>query len=152
MNNKKNINRRQFFGKIWKYLGILAVAEFSWIGFSFLRKQNKEEDTNNNLFEAGAVSDFEKGSMTSFRSRRFYLHRKKDGKFLALCTSCTHLGCAINWNEEQQKFICPCHASHFDSVGNVLSPPAPRALNVFEISIKNGKVLVDTSLEIKRTV
>jgi len=148
--NKKPIDRREFIGKVWKFAGLVALVEFSWVGFSFLQNTKKTQETANNLFNAGKVSDFENGSTHSFRSRRFYLHRAEDGGFMAIDTTCTHLGCAINWDEKQQKFICPCHASHFDINGEVLSPPAPRALNIFPVSIENGNVLVDTQNETKR--
>lgn len=149
-NNNKPIDRRAFIGKIWKFAGLVALAEFSWVGFSFLQNTKKTDETNNNLFNAGNISNFEKGSTHSFRSRRFYLHRSEDGGFIAISTTCTHLGCAINWNDEKQKFICPCHASHFDIKGEVLSPPAPRALNIYEVTIQNANVLVDTQNEIRR--
>jgi cytochrome b6-f complex iron-sulfur subunit len=51
----------------------------------------------------------------------------------------------------ENKFICPCHSSEFDIRGEVLSPPAPRALDIFEISIENNIVKVNTGKRIKRS-
>ncbi len=46
--------------------------------------------------------------------------------------------------------MCPCHSSSFDITGEVLSPPAPRALDLHPVRIENGIVKVDTVDPIKR--
>jgi cytochrome b6-f complex iron-sulfur subunit len=57
---------------------------------------------------------------------------------------CTHLGCTISWEADKNHFFCPCHASSFDTYGDVQNPPAPRALDLLAIIIEDGQVLVDT--------
>ena len=70
--------------------------------------------------------------------------RLEDGGFLALYRKCTHLGCTVPWVADRERFACPCHASVFDVRGDVLSPPAPRPLDLFPVRIENGIVKVDT--------
>ncbi len=70
--------------------------------------------------------------------------------FLALSRRCTHLGCTVPWNDEKQVFLCPCHASTFDIQGEVLSPPAHRAMALYRVVIENNRVKVDTRDIIKR--
>lgn len=41
---------------------------------------------------------------------------------------CTHMGCALVWNEETKSWDCPCHGSRFDEAGKVLDNPATRDL------------------------
>lgn len=41
---------------------------------------------------------------------------------------CTHLGCVVPWNGNENKFICPCHGSQYDSTGKVVRGPAPLSL------------------------
>jgi cytochrome b6-f complex iron-sulfur subunit len=50
----------------------------------------------------------------------------------------------------ENRFICPCHGSSFDITGNVISPPAPRALDMYPVIIENDIVKVDTRKPIKR--
>jgi len=90
--------------------------------------------------------------VTAFREGRFYLVRLEDGGFLALHRKCTHLGCTVPWIPEEGRFACPCHASAFDLRGDVLNPPALRALDLFPVRIENGIVKVDTAAPVRRTV
>ena len=76
---------------------------------------------------------------------------REEAGFYALSTVCTHLGCTVPWNADEQRFVCPCHASTFDINGDVVQPPAPRAMDLFEVTIENGMVRVDTGRRLKRT-
>ena len=42
---------------------------------------------------------------------------------------CPHLGCELEWNEEEQSWDCPCHGSRFDRDGGVLDNPAQMDLD-----------------------
>lgn len=37
---------------------------------------------------------------------------------------CTHMGCHLEWNEEEQSWDCPCHGSRFDKEKQVIDNPA----------------------------
>ena len=54
------------------------------------------------------------------------------------------------WIADENRFVCPCHASSFDLHGEVLSAPAPRALDLHPVRIENGVVKVDTATTIRR--
>lgn len=76
-----------------------------------------------------------------------YLLVKSDGSSLesyALNAECTHLGCVVPWDNVQKKFICPCHGSQYDRMGNVLRGPAPGPLKLAKVDIEeeSGKVLL----------
>jgi len=51
---------------------------------------------------------------------------------------------------KENRFVCPCHASAFDIKGDVISPPAPRALDLYAVMIENSVVKVDTGKPIQR--
>jgi cytochrome b6-f complex iron-sulfur subunit len=115
-------SRRSFFTKLWVFLGIVALAELVSVLFNFFKPRKQAMDNRG----------------------KFYLARLADGGFLALSRTCTHLGCTVPWVAQKEKFICPCHSSEFDISGEVISPPAPRALDIFEITIENNIVKVNT--------
>jgi cytochrome b6-f complex iron-sulfur subunit len=137
---------------VWLLLGGVALAEAVWIVNDFFRPRRRRaaDDDASSVIVAGPVDRFELGSVTAFPEGRFYLARLADGGFLALHRECTHLGCTVPWVAAEDRFVCPCHASSFDINGDVLSPPAPRPLDIFPVRIENDIVKVDTRGAIKR--
>ena len=146
-------SRRSFFSKLWVFLGIVALAELVAMLFGYFkpRKQGVTSEGVAPIINAGSVDKFEPGTVTAFVRGKFYLACLDDGGFLALSRTCTHLGCTVPWVAKANKFICPCHSSEFDIKGEVLSPPAPRALDLFQITIENNILKVDTGKRMKRS-
>jgi cytochrome b6-f complex iron-sulfur subunit len=143
--------RRRALGLLATALGLVAGAELVAVVMAFLSPRKERASTGAGVVTAGPVAEFTPGSVRPFPAGRFYLVRLADGGFLALSSRCTHLGCQVPWNEATQSFPCPCHASIFDLRGEVRSPPAVRALDLFPISIEGGLVKVDTARRIERT-
>jgi cytochrome b6-f complex iron-sulfur subunit len=147
----KSLSRRNFIGRIWLILGLFALVELVWVAVSFVKpRKQKKSATAEAIITAGPVDRFKPGSVTAFPRGRFYLARLENGGFLALSRECTHLGCTVPWVEEENRFVCPCHASMFDIRGVVLSPPAPRPLDIYPVTIENNVVKVDVSKAVER--
>lgn len=136
--------RRNFLKLGVEVLGALTLAEIVGAGLLFLTPRNLEGGFGATV-NAGAVDSFPSGTVTEFPSGRFFLIRAEDGGFLAVYRRCTHLGCAVSWEADQRRFVCPCHGSYFDFHGNVQNPPAPSALDSFSVQIVDGQVRVDTA-------
>jgi cytochrome b6-f complex iron-sulfur subunit len=143
--------RRDFLGKLGWGLGILAAVEILAVVVAYLAPSKGGAGRGAGLVVAGPVAEFTPASVRAFPAGRLYLVRLADGGFLALSSKCTHLGCTVPWSEKQQVFPCPCHASTFDPRGDVLSPPATRALDLFPVVIEGGIVKVDTNRRIERS-
>lgn len=59
---------------------------------------------------------------------------------------CTHLGCTVEWKAAQNRFVCPCHGSQYDSQGRVVHGPATKDLPLITVVVKQDQVrLVDRS-------
>lgn len=146
-------SRRSFLTKLWIGLGFVALIEIAGIVIAFLRPRRPRlsEVNSEAIITAGPVDSFTPGSVTAFARGRFYLSRLKEGGFLALSRKCTHLGCTVPWIEKENKFECPCHASAFDITGDVINPPAPRALDIYKVFIENNIIKVNTGKLIKRS-
>jgi len=65
-----------------------------------------------------------------------------DKEIVAFGPQCPHLGCAYHWDQENKEFLCPCHASTFSIDGKVLSGPAPRPLDRYEVKIEGKSLLL----------
>ena len=148
---KSEVTRRSFISRFWKGLGIVAGLQLIGGASLFLftgRKRRVKPKTN--LLNAGPISNFPKGSVTLIGKGHLYLAHLDNGGFLAISRRCTHLGCAVTWGGAQKQFLCPCHASVFDGIGNVLKPPASRALDLYSISFERKMVMIDANHPIKR--
>ena len=53
----------------------------------------------------------------------------------ALSATCTHLGCQVQWNAKDKKFLCPCHGGIYAADGTVIGGPPPRPLDAVEARI-----------------
>jgi len=51
----------------------------------------------------------------------------------AITAVCTHLGCTVPWNKQQNKYMCPCHGSQYDFSGKVIRGPAPLSLALVHV-------------------
>jgi cytochrome b6-f complex iron-sulfur subunit len=143
-------SRRGFLNRLWLLLGGVAIAEAVWVVTGFFKPRRRGDEAASEIFVAGPVDNFEPGTVTPFPAGRFYLARLEDGAFLALHRECTHLGCTVPWVADEQRFICPCHASAFDIRGDVLSPPAPRPLDLFPVRIENDVIKVELGVPRRR--
>jgi cytochrome b6-f complex iron-sulfur subunit len=145
------VSRRAFLWWLWIGLGVVAIAEYALVAVDFFRPRRHPGEDDGAVVVAGPLDQFEPNTVTAFRRGQFYLARLADGGFLALSRKCTHLGCTVPWDAEVERFVCPCHSSVFDITGEVLSPPAPRALDWFPVRIENKIVKVDTRKAMKRS-
>lgn len=57
-----------------------------------------------------------------------------------LVAVCTHLGCVVPWNKAENKFMCPCHGSQYNSEGKVVRGPAPLSLALSHVVDVDGQV------------
>ena len=57
--------------------------------------------------------------------------------FTVLDASCTHLGCVVQWQEADQRYVCPCHSGYFSREGEVMGGPPPKALRRLATKIEN---------------
>ena len=62
------------------------------------------------------------------------------GVFIALDSTCTHLGCTVGYSASNNNFPCPCHGSLYSSSGSVINGPATRPLSQHNVT-RSGDIL-----------
>jgi glycine/D-amino acid oxidase-like deaminating enzyme/nitrite reductase/ring-hydroxylating ferredoxin subunit len=84
---------------------------------------------------ARAPADLAPGeaATTTVGTRLAAVRRDPDGTLVALSGRCTHLGCVVAFNDDEQSWDCPCHGSRFDLSGAVLQGPAVAPLEPIDI-------------------
>jgi menaquinol-cytochrome c reductase iron-sulfur subunit len=68
--------------------------------------------------------------------------KSADNQAVAFSPQCTHLGCAYHWDEQNKNFLCPCHTSTFDLEGKVLTGPAPRPLDRYQVKVEGTRLFL----------
>ena len=65
-----------------------------------------------------------KGAIIRRGLTKIAAYRDEDGTLHELSAVCTHLGCIVAWNSNEETWDCPCHGSRFDRYGRVFNGPA----------------------------
>lgn len=70
--------------------------------------------------------------------------------FIALSSTCPHLGCQVHWEPQNGRFFCPCHNGTFDPSGKATGGPPAKAgqsLKPYPLKVENGLLFIEVPLE-----
>jgi glycine/D-amino acid oxidase-like deaminating enzyme/nitrite reductase/ring-hydroxylating ferredoxin subunit len=68
------------------------------------------------------------GRLVRYRGRALAAYRSEDGHLHTLSPACTHMGCFVQWNEQEHTWDCPCHGGRYTATGERVYGPPPRDL------------------------
>lgn len=86
---------------------------------------------------AGSVLMFKFGT-----SPAMLIHHQ-DGAWVALTAVCTHLGCTVQYEPDQNRIHCACHGGVYDPrTGANVSGPPPKPLKLFKVAVGDAGVQV----------
>lgn len=83
------------------------------------------------------------GKIIEANGQRAGAYRDEKGKLHIVDTTCTHMGCELNWNSAEKTWDCPCHGSRFSYEGDVIEGPAVRPLDIHKEVNTIKKLLTD---------
>jgi cytochrome b6-f complex iron-sulfur subunit len=142
------ISRRALLGTGWVAF-LFSVVGPALANIRFLFPNVVYEEPT--VFKIGTPEDFPVGTTTFLEDRRVFIFHEPQG-FRAVSATCTHLRCTTgpfvpaDGHARIEHSHCPCHGSIFDKAGNVLQGPAPRSLEVYQISLAgDGRLVVNTN-------
>ena len=155
IDRERDTTRRRFYSSIiyglWALMGA-ALALPAAVYLLFPPKPRKESE----WVEAGDITRLAPGTTLElvFRKNRVdgwkvtsekstaWVVKLPNNEIVAFGPQCTHLGCAYHWDDQKDQFLCPCHSSVFSIDGKVISGPAPRPLDRYDIKVENNKLFV----------
>ncbi|GGA61862.1 FAD-dependent oxidoreductase [Ornithinibacillus halotolerans] len=91
--------------------------------------KGKLEFTDNNLSSLSS----DDATVTRINGKRAGVYKDKEDKLHVVDTTCTHMGCEVEWNSGERTWDCPCHGSRFTYTGEVVEGPAKRPLERIEL-------------------
>ncbi len=65
--------------------------------------------------------------------------------FIALSSTCPHLGCQVHWEPQNDRYFCPCHNGTFDAEGKGTGGPpgdAGQTLPKYPLRVEKGLLFV----------
>ena len=66
----------------------------------------------------------DEGGIIKHNGKRVGAYRDNNGTLFLVDSTCTHLGCELEYNNGERSFDCPCHGSRFTYEGKVIEGPA----------------------------
>jgi cytochrome b6-f complex iron-sulfur subunit len=70
--------------------------------------------------------------------------------FIALSSTCPHLGCQVQWEPQNNRYFCPCHNGTFDPGGRATGgPPGEAGLSLpqYALHVQKGLLYIDLPAE-----
>jgi menaquinol-cytochrome c reductase iron-sulfur subunit len=150
---QETTRRRFFIGAVYAIWGVIGAAlALPSLGYLFIPPKARKQDE---WIDAGDIAKLASNTPVELTFRRnrvdgwkVYSEKstawvvKKADSVVAFGPQCTHLGCAYHWEEGKGQFLCPCHSSVFSADGKVISGPAPRPLDRYDVKVEGSRLMI----------
>lgn len=94
------------------------------------------------------TADLGKGEAKVLRheGHRIGAYKDETGKLHIIDTTCTHMGCELEWNSAEKSWDCPCHGSRFTYTGDIMEGPALNPLHNFSEGYDEVRNKIDPNI------
>jgi cytochrome b6-f complex iron-sulfur subunit len=145
---RSEMNRREFLMYSWgAALGLLTL-QAGVASFLFMYPRFREGEFGGNFIKPLADFADPTAAPNGEPTGKFWMVTTQEGEPRAIYMVCTHLGCLYKWVGANNRFECPCHGSKFSYDGYFIEGPAPRSLDLFEVTVQGDQVVVNTGRRI----
>ena len=145
----QNQSRREFLTKFGIFgtltIGVVALTRNFYLFFT----PSKKEKTYHKYL-VGKVNEIPVGKAKEIliQKKPVFVVHLEDG-FKVFSGICTHLGCIVKWEDNKNRFYCPCHKGIFDKTGKVTGGPPPAPLDEFTVEIDRNLIFVQVKDKVR---
>jgi Rieske Fe-S protein len=155
MKNRRNVLKIMFVGAI-SFVVAACTRNTSSLSSEATQSENTstpettqtETSTETNAATANVITtinDLAVGQsleFTSLAGTSAILFRSSENKVYALSRICTHEGCSVDFDMNQNRLICPCHGANYEaSDGSVISGPTTKSLAKIKVEIQGQDIV-----------
>ena len=139
--SEEEVTRREFARYLVLGAGTIAVANVGIAAWTQLRTINAGDPR-----AITPIANVAVGEIHLFRypgdDDPAILVRLSETDVVAFSQKCTHLGCVVYYEPDQQRWHCPCHEGNFEArTGAVISGPPTRPLGRIELEIRDDGMI-----------
>lgn len=136
------VSRREFITKLGVF-GALTIAILAFARNLYLFFIPSKKKKTYHKYLVGKVDKIPVGKAKEIliQKKPVFVVHLEDG-FKVFSGICTHLGCIVKWEENNNRFYCPCHKGVFAKTGEVLEGPPPAPLDEFTVEMDGNLVFV----------
>jgi Rieske Fe-S protein len=138
---EEDVTRREFARYLVAGTGALALGNVGLAAWTQLRTINDGEPR-----AIVALDDVAVGDTHLFRyptdSDPAVLLRAGETEIVAFSQKCTHLGCVVYFQRDEERWHCPCHEGNFELLtGDVISGPPLRPLGRIDVEVRDDGMI-----------
>jgi Rieske Fe-S protein len=134
------VTRREFARYLVAGAGVMAAGNLSLAAWTQMRTINTGEPQELIPLAGVAVGDTYLFKYPSDNDPAILLRLAED-EVVAFSQKCTHLGCVVYFEADEDRWHCPCHEGNFDTrTGTVISGPPPRPLGRIDVEIRDDTI------------
>ena len=139
MSRRRFINYLLGFSVVATLGGVLTpIAGYLW-------PPSRASAGGSGRVDVGTTTDFPagQGKVVPVNDKAVIVVNTAQGGIKAFSAICTHLGCIVEWDQNRQFILCPCHDGRFNPVnGAVISGPPPAPLGELALTVEGDAVYV----------
>jgi cytochrome b6-f complex iron-sulfur subunit len=134
-------SRRKFLATC---LGAIGVTGFGAVLYPLLSYLSPSKDAGERQKVTFQLSELAEGGAHYFQmdGKAGVVVRPKGGSIAVFSAVCTHLGCIVQWQKNQDRFLCPCHGGQFSAQGAVLGGPPPKPLEKLPFVVNGTTITI----------
>ncbi len=138
---EEEVTRREFARYLVLGTGALAVGNVGLAAWTQMRSINRGEPRAIVAADAVAVSETYLFRYPTDDDPAVLL-RVSDDRVVAFSQKCTHLGCVVYFEPDEDRWHCPCHEGNFEAAtGAVISGPPTRPLGRIDVEIRDDGMI-----------